>query len=82
MKGSFRPFDEANIEEAIRQSSLAAISGHMPFGACLADESGCIIVTAQNQSVAAKKRGGKGDVTRHAEMELIRKACDIVSAED
>eukprot|EP00557_Chaetoceros_sp_GSL56_P013266 CAMPEP_0176477324 /NCGR_PEP_ID=MMETSP0200_2-20121128/558_1 /TAXON_ID=947934 /ORGANISM="Chaetoceros sp., Strain GSL56" /LENGTH=511 /DNA_ID=CAMNT_0017873119 /DNA_START=180 /DNA_END=1712 /DNA_ORIENTATION=+ len=82
MIGSPRPYDEANIQEAIRQSALAASAGHMPFGACLADESGCIIVTAQNQSLAAKKRGGNGDVTCHAEMELIRKACKVVSAED
>lgn len=75
MNGStcIRPYDEANILEAIRQSSLAACSGHMPFGACLADSSGSVLLTAQNQSMAAKKRGGKGDVTRHAEMELVRK---------
>lgn len=82
MKGSLRPYDEANIQEAIRQSALAVSAGHMPFGACLADDSGRILVTAQNQSLAAKKRGGNGDVTRHAEMELVRLACNKVSAED
>lgn len=49
----------------------------MPFGAVLADGSGKILLEARNGSVASAKRGGKGDVTRHAEMELVRKMATI-----
>lgn len=56
-------------------SEDAAKTGHMPFGAVLADAEGKILAEAHNQSVVAAKRGGSGDVTRHAEMELVRKIC-------
>ena len=47
----------------------------MPFGAVLADAAtGEILFRAHNECPAASKRGGgMGDVTRHAEMELIRR---------
>lgn len=60
---------------AIKLSEDAAKTGHMPFGAVLADAEGKILAEAHNQSVVAAKRGGSGDVTRHAEMELVRKIC-------
>jgi tRNA(Arg) A34 adenosine deaminase TadA len=69
-----RDHDARFIKAVIEHSCLAVEAGCMPFGAVLVDESGNILVEAQNAGAAAKKRGGAGDVTRHAEMELIRKA--------
>jgi isopenicillin N synthase-like dioxygenase/tRNA(Arg) A34 adenosine deaminase TadA len=73
---SIRAYDECCLRAAIRLSQDAVQSGNMPFGAVIADENGNILVEACNQSAAASKRGGSGDVTRHAEMELVRRLCD------
>lgn len=66
--------DEANMREAIAEAALASSEGKMPFGSVLGDDaSGNILFRAHNECQQAKKRGGgMGDVTRHAEMELIR----------
>jgi len=65
--------DEENMREAIAEASLAASEGRMPFGSVLSDVNGKILFRARNQCQQAKKRGGGvGDVTRHAEMELVR----------
>eukprot|EP00977_Amphora_coffeiformis_P021437 scaffold9322_cov168-Amphora_coffeaeformis.AAC.11 len=65
--------DEENMREAIAQASLAASEGKMPFGSVLSDANGKILFRAHNECQQAKKRGGgTGDVTRHAEMELVR----------
>jgi tRNA(Arg) A34 adenosine deaminase TadA len=72
-----RLYDEACIRAAIGQSQMAVDEGCMPFGAVLANASGKILLEARNGSVASGKRGGKGDVTRHAEMELVRKMSTI-----
>jgi len=79
-----REYDEACMKVAIEEAAAATSEGHMPFGACLADSSGKILVKAHNQCPAAKQRGGalKADVTRHAEMELIRKFCVEIDAPD
>ena len=71
-----RPYDEVCLRTAIQLSEDAVQSGNMPFGAVLADENGTILVRAHNRSAASDKRGGSGDVTRHAEMELVRLLCD------
>jgi tRNA(Arg) A34 adenosine deaminase TadA len=60
------PYDEDNMKMAIRLSETAYQGGYMPFGAVLADAKGQIIVEAHNMSARAKKRGGSGDITRHA----------------
>ena len=73
---SIRPYDEDCLRAAIQLSQAAVESGNMPFGAVIADEHGTILAQACNQSAASKKRGGSGDVTRHAEMELVRLLCD------
>jgi isopenicillin N synthase-like dioxygenase/tRNA(Arg) A34 adenosine deaminase TadA len=53
----------------------------MPFGAVLVDETGAIISAAHNQIPAAGVRGGSnGDVTRHAEMELVKQFTASVPA--
>jgi tRNA(Arg) A34 adenosine deaminase TadA len=72
-----RLYDKVCIKAAIAQSQRAVEEGCMPFGAVLADASGKILLEARNGSVASAKRGGKGDVTRHAEMELVRKMATI-----
>ena len=65
--------DETNMRQAIAEAVLASREGKMPFGSVLADDKGKILFRAHNQCLQAKKRGGgMGDVTRHAEMELIR----------
>ena len=78
---TIRPYDEACMTAAIAQSQLAVDKGCMPFGAVLADATGTIIVEAHNAGLVAKKRGGSGDVTRHAEMELVRKLSVSVDAD-
>jgi tRNA(Arg) A34 adenosine deaminase TadA len=72
---SLKPYDESCLRLAIAESQKAVDAGCMPFGAALADADGKILAQACNASQARKTRGGGGDVTRHAEMELIRKAC-------
>jgi isopenicillin N synthase-like dioxygenase/tRNA(Arg) A34 adenosine deaminase TadA len=69
------------MKVAVEESRYASANHCMPFGAVLADETGCIILKAQNGSEASAKRGGTGDVTRHAEMELVRKASSALSRE-
>ena len=80
---SLRPYDENNMKAAIEEAALASKEGKMPFGAVLADADGTVVVRAHNQCTQAKKRGGSGtvDVTRHAEMELIRTFCTRVPPE-
>ena len=73
---SERPFDQDCLRDAIGLSQEAVQQGNMPFGAVIADEHGNVLIRAWNQSAIAKKRGGSGDVTRHAEMELVRLMCD------
>lgn len=74
---SLKPYDESLLRLAIAESQMAVDAGCMPFGALLADADGKILARACNASKAKKTRGGTGDVTRHAEMELIRKTSDI-----
>eukprot|EP00978_Attheya_sp_CCMP212_P027408 scaffold91729_cov42-Attheya_sp.AAC.3 len=74
---SLRSYDENHLRLAITESAAAVTNGNMPFGAVIADKNGKVILQGHNQSAAMKKRGGTGDVTRHAEMELVRMASDI-----
>jgi len=71
--------DEACMKVALAEAERAARDGCMPFGACLADAAdGTVLVRAHNQCPAAPQSGGapvQADVTRHAEMELIRAFC-------
>lgn len=78
---TIRPYDDPCMVAAIAQSQIAVEQGCMPFGAVLADATGTILVEAHNGSAVAKKRGGSGDVTRHAEMELVRKLSVSVDAD-
>lgn len=78
--GDIRPYDERCLLVAIEESFKAVKNGSMPFGACIADATGKILVKAHNGSQAKHERGGSGDVTRHAEMEAIRSMTDIPNA--
>jgi isopenicillin N synthase-like dioxygenase/tRNA(Arg) A34 adenosine deaminase TadA len=79
-----RPYDEANMKAAIEEAALATFEGKMPFGAVLADATGTIVCRAHNQCQQAKQRGGgdMGDVTRHAEIDLIRDFTTHIPAPD
>ena len=68
--------DERFILRAIEESQLAVDNGCMPFGAILVVD-GKEVCKATNGSSNTGVRGGGSDVTRHAEMELIRKACTL-----
>jgi tRNA(Arg) A34 adenosine deaminase TadA len=69
-----REYDEHCMKAAIEEADLASKEGKMPFGSVLADRDGKILCRAHNGcEQAARRGGGTGDVTRHAEMELIRK---------
>lgn len=68
--------DERFILRAIEESQLAVDNGCMPFGAILVVD-GKEVCKATNGSSNTGVRGGGSDVTRHAEMELIRKACAL-----
>lgn len=78
---TIRSYDETCMTAAIAQSQIAVDKGCMPFGAVLVDASGNVLVQAHNESAVAKTRGGSGDVTRHAEMELVRQLSVTVDAE-
>jgi len=77
-----KSYDEDCMKAAIEEARCASAAGCMPFGAVLADETGKIVARARNGCAASSKRGGDGstggDVTRHAEMELVREACRVV----
>ena len=75
-----RDYDTANMKEALVETRKAVECGKMPFGAVLSDSDGSIICCAHNQCMAASKHGGggSGNVTHHAEMELIRKCTMVV----
>jgi len=78
-----REYDKDCMKAAIEEAAIAATEDRMPFGAVLADSTGAILYRAHNECMAAKKRGGgMGDVTRHAEMELIRQFTVRLPAEE
>jgi tRNA(adenine34) deaminase len=63
---------------AIEESVKAVRNGNMPFGGAIADQNGKILLRGHNLCTAGIERGGAGgfgDVTKHAEMELVRAAC-------
>jgi tRNA(Arg) A34 adenosine deaminase TadA len=72
-----RNYDVRNMLLALEETASAIQQGKMPFGAVLADGEGTVICRAHNQCEASAVRGGStttgSDVTRHAEMELVRK---------
>lgn len=79
------PHDEECMIAAIEESAKAVRNGHMPFGGVVADAHGAILVRGHNQCHAGGgTRGGStgsGDVTKHAEMEVVRAACADIAAD-
>jgi tRNA(Arg) A34 adenosine deaminase TadA len=68
------PRDERLLVAAIAVARRARGNGNHPFGALLADPSGGVLCEAENTVVTA------GDVTGHAELNLVSKACRALSA--
>jgi isopenicillin N synthase-like dioxygenase/tRNA(Arg) A34 adenosine deaminase TadA len=91
MSPPMRDYDNACMMAAIHEARIAASAGCMPFGAVLADDTGTILERGRNACPAAQQRGGgcgdrgssssPADVTRHAEMELIRKFTTTIPAD-
>ena len=66
--------DERLLTAAIGLARRARDNGNHPFGALLADHSGNVLCEAENTVVTA------GDVTGHAELNLVSKACRTLTA--
>jgi tRNA(Arg) A34 adenosine deaminase TadA len=60
---------EQFIRHAIELAASARKNGNHPFGALLVDETGRVILTAENTALTAH------DPTRHAELNLVQLAC-------
>jgi len=63
------PAHEQFIRQAIELAASARKNGNHPFGALLADETGRVILTAENTALTTH------DPTRHAELNLVQLAC-------
>lgn len=75
--------DRSCMQQALIETQAAIDEGKMPFGVVLANADGEIVARAHNQCRQAKKRGGgTGDVTRHAEVELIREFTERIPADE
>lgn len=75
MNEVLREYDIACLEEAIQESVDSVENGNHPFGAVLADAQGKIVLRAQNSVETT------GDVTGHAETNLMRLASTRFSRE-
>ena len=60
------------MAQAIQEAKKAYLEGEVPVGAVLVDSEGQILSRAHNQPIALR------DPTAHAEILVIRKACEIV----
>jgi tRNA(Arg) A34 adenosine deaminase TadA len=72
---SFSPQDERLLTAAIGLARRARDNGNHPFGALLATLSGDMLCEAENTVVT------EGDVTGHAELNLVSKACRALTAD-
>ena len=72
---SLTPQDERLLVAAIGLAERARRNGNHPFGALLAAPSGDVLSEAENTVVT------KGDVTGHAELNLVSKACRALTAD-
>jgi tRNA(Arg) A34 adenosine deaminase TadA len=71
---SLSPQDERLLAAAIDLAGRARGNGNHPFGALLAAPSGDVLCEAENTVVTG------GDVTGHAELNLVSKACGALTA--
>src|SRR5215471_1559441 len=69
------PAHEQFIRQAIELAASARKNGNHPFGALLVDESGHVILTAENTALTTH------DPTRHAELNLVQLACAKIPAD-
>lgn len=60
---------EKNLRKSIDVAMRAREKGNHPFGAVLADENGVVVLEGENNVVT------DGDITGHAETNLVRDAC-------
>jgi len=63
------------MEAALAEAEAAAVRGEVPVGAVLVDEAGAIIVRAGNRTRELN------DPSAHAEMLVIRAACEAAQSE-
>ncbi len=70
------PHTERLLQQAISLAASARRHGNHPFGAVLADADGHVLLTAENTVVTT------GDVTGHAETNLVRAASASISVAD
>src|SRR5215467_5336880 len=69
------PAHEQFIRKAIELAASARKNGNHPFGALLGDETGRVILTAENTALTTH------DPTRHAELNLVQLACAKIPAD-
>lgn len=69
------PVHERFIRQAIEIAASARKNGNHPFGALLVDETGHVMITAENTALT------KHDPTRHAELNLVQLAFEGFSSE-
>lgn len=67
--------DQAHLRRAIEISAAAVAHGNHPFGALLTDADGAVVLEAENSVTTT------GDVTGHAETNLVRLASTTYSTE-
>ena len=60
--------DQQYLELALKQAEQSRLNGNHPFGAVLVDESGDVLLAAENSVIT------QSDVTAHAELNLVRAA--------
>lgn len=72
---SLTPQHERLLMAAIGLAQRARDNGNHPFGALLATPSGDVLCEAENTVTT------EGDVTGHAELNLVRRACRTLTAE-
>jgi tRNA(Arg) A34 adenosine deaminase TadA len=68
------PADAHWLRQAIDQSRQAATQGHQPYGAVLVGPQGAHLWSAHNT------QGDAGDITGHAELNLVRQAAAELGA--
>ena len=60
--------DQQYLELALKQAEQSRLNGNHPFGAVLVDDSGDVLLAAENSVIT------QSDVTAHAELNLVRAA--------
>ena len=65
-----------HLRRAVAVSFDAREHGNHPFGAVLVDPSGAVVLEAENTVTTGR------DVTRHAELNLVRLACSSIAYAD